>query len=67
MVDESQSSTIVFMREIFSYLGSSKSTFNLLKSIHESLKTVIYAENFYVVLMNGSERFVTFPYYRDVI
>lgn len=67
MVDESQSSTIAFMREIFSYLGSSKSTYNLLKSIHESLKTVLYTDNFYVVLMSGAERFVTFPYYRDVI
>jgi len=67
MVDESQSSTIAFMQEIFSYLGTSKSTYNLLKSIHESLKTVIYSENFYVVLMSGAERFVTFPYYRDVI
>jgi len=67
MVDESQSSTIAFMQEIFSYLSSSKSTYNLLKSIHNSLKTVIYSDNFYVVLMSGAERFVTFPYYRDVI
>lgn len=67
MVDESQSSTIAFMREIFAYLGSSKSTYNLLNSIHESLKTVLYADNFYVVLMTGAQRFVTFPYYRDVI
>lgn len=67
MVDESQSSTIAFMREIFSYLGSSKSTYNLLKCIHESLQTVLYAENFYVVLVGGARRFVTFPYYCDVI
>ncbi|KGJ91646.1 sensor domain-containing diguanylate cyclase [Colwellia psychrerythraea] len=67
MVDESQSSTIAFMREIFAYLGSSKSTFNLLNSIHQSLQTVLYAENFYVVLMTGAQRFVTFPYYRDVM
>jgi len=67
MVDESQSSTIAFMQEIFAYLGTSKSTYNLLKSIHESLKTVIYSENFYVVLMSGADRFVTFPYYQDVI
>jgi len=67
MVDESQSSTIAFMQEIFAYLGTSKSTYNLLKSIHDSLKTVLYADNFYVVLMSGAERFVTFPYYRDVI
>ncbi len=67
MVDESESSTIAFMQEIFSYLGSSKSTYNLLQSIHKSLKTVLYAENFFVVLMSGAERFVTFPYYQDVI
>ncbi|MCP4989817.1 MAG: GGDEF domain-containing protein, partial [Colwellia sp.] len=67
MVDQSQSSTIAFMQEIFAYLGTSKSTYNLLKSIHESLKTIIYSENFYVVLMSGADRFVTFPYYRDVI
>ncbi len=67
MVDESQSSTIAFMQEIFAYLGTSKSTYNLLKSIHESLKSIIYSENFYVVLMSGADRFVTFPYYRDVI
>lgn len=67
MVDESTSSTIAFMQEIFAYLGSSKSTDNLLKSIHHSLKTVIYADNFYVVVMSGAERFATFPYYRDVI
>ncbi len=67
MVDESQSSTIAFMQKIFAYLGSSKSTDNLLKSIHQSLKTVIYADNFYVVVMSGAERFATFPYYRDVI
>jgi diguanylate cyclase (GGDEF)-like protein len=66
MVDESQSSTIAFMQEIFAYLGTSKSTYNLLNSIHESLKTVLYSENFYVVLMSGADRFVTFPYYRDV-
>jgi len=67
MVDESQSSTIAFMQEIFAYLGTSKSTYNLLKSIHQSLKTVLYSENFYVVLMSGADRFVTFPYYRDVM
>jgi diguanylate cyclase (GGDEF)-like protein len=67
MVDESESSTIAFMQEIFSYLGSSKSTYNLLQSIHKSLKAVLYAENFYVVLISGAERFVTFPYYQDVM
>jgi|GEM_PF-1522825 len=67
MVDENQSSTIAFMREIFAYLGTSKSTYNLISSIHESLQTVLYAENFFVVLVSSSERYVTFPYYQDVI
>jgi len=67
MVDDSQSSTVAFMREIFAYLGTSKSTFNLLSSIHQSLKEVLYAENFYVVLVSASTRYVTFPYYQDVI
>jgi len=67
MVDESQSSTIAFMREIFAYLGTRKSTYNLIHSIHESLKTVLYAENFFVVIVNSSERYVTFPYYQDII
>ena len=67
MVDESESSTIAFMREIFSYVSNSKTTYNLLESIHKSLKKVLYAENFFVVLMSGAERFVTFPYYQDVI
>jgi diguanylate cyclase (GGDEF)-like protein len=66
MADEQHTSTIAFMREIFAYLGSSKSTYNLLNSIHESLKTVLYADNFFVVLLSSSERYVTFPYYQDV-
>ncbi len=67
MVDDSQSSTVAFMREIFAYLGTSKSTYKLLSSIHQSLKSVLYAENFFVVLVSSSERYVTFPYYQDVI
>lgn len=67
MVDESQSSTVAFMREIFAYLSTSKSTYNLISSIHDSLKTVLYAENFFVVMVSSSERYVTFPYYQDVL
>lgn len=62
-----ESGTIAFMREIFSYMSSSKSTYSLLNSIHESLKSVIYAENFFVVLLNSAEKYVSFPFYKDVI
>ena len=66
MVDNSNSSTIAFMREIFAYLGTSTSTYKLLDSIHTSLRSVLYAENFFVVLVSASKRYVNFPYYRDV-
>ena len=66
MVDNSNSSTVAFMREIFAYLGTSTSTFKLLDSIHTSLRSVLYAENFFVVLVSASKRYVNFPYYRDV-
>jgi len=61
-----QSKTVAFMKEIFSYMNSSDSTSSLLNSIHQSLQSVIYAENFFVVLLNNSKRYVTFPFYRDV-
>jgi diguanylate cyclase (GGDEF)-like protein len=67
MVNDRGSSTLAFMREIFAYLSTSNSTYNLIHSIHESLKTVLYAENFFVVLVSSSERYVTFPYYQDSI
>jgi len=66
IVLEEQSSTVAFMKEIFSYMNSSDSTYALLNSIHQSLQSVIYAENFFVVLLNSSKRYVTFPFYRDV-
>jgi diguanylate cyclase len=66
MVEKDHSSTVAFMREIFAFLGSSESTYNLLSSIHQSLKAVIYAENFFVVLLSTTKRYVTFPYYRDI-
>jgi len=66
MVEKNNDTTVAFMREIFAFLGSSESTYNLLSSIHQSLKSVLYAENFFVVLLSAKERYVTFPYYRDV-
>lgn len=66
MVKQNNDTTIAFMREIFAFLGSSESTYNLLSSIHQSLKAVLYAENFFVVLLSAKKRYVTFPYYRDV-
>ena len=61
-----QSATVNFMREILSYMGNCDSTFSLLHSIHKSLKSIIYAENFFVALLNSTKRYVTFPYYCDV-
>jgi len=66
MVANNNSATVAFMKEIFALLGSSESTYKLLSSIHQSLKSVIYAENFFVVLLSSTERYVTFPYYRDI-
>jgi len=66
VVIEEQSGTVAFMKEIFSLMNSSNSTYSLLNSIHQSLQSVIYAENFFVVLLNSQKRYVTFPFYKDV-
>jgi len=62
-----EANTVAFMKEIFSYMSSSECTHSLLNSIHKSLKSVIYAENFFVVLLNSSEKYVSFPFYKDEI
>jgi len=67
MHQSSETATVAFMNEIFSYMSSCDTTHALLDSIHHSLQSVIYAENFFVVLLNYNERYVTFPFYRDVI
>jgi len=61
-----QTATVNFMSEIFSYMDSSESTFTLLNSIHQSLKSILYAENFFVVLVSSTKRYVTFPYFHDI-
>ena len=66
MVENNNTATIAFMKEIFAFLSSSESTYKLLSSIHQSLRSVLYAENFFVVLLSSTERYVTFPYYRDI-
>jgi diguanylate cyclase (GGDEF)-like protein len=47
-------------------MDSSESTFTLLNSIHQSLKSILYAENFFVVLVSSTKRYVTFPYFHDI-
>jgi len=60
-----QLKTIAFMKDVFSYMSSSDSTATLLNSVHHSLKTLIYADNFFVVLLNSTTNIITFPYYQD--
>jgi len=57
--------TIAFMKDVFSYMSSSDSTAALLNSVHQSLKSLIYADNFFVVLLNTNTRVFSFPYYQD--
>lgn len=47
-----------------SFLGI-KDLNSLYKIIHETLKEIIYAENFYVALIDESEDILFFPYYID--
>lgn len=60
-----EANTVAFMKEILSYMSSSDCTHSLLNAIHRSLKSVIYAENFFVVLLNSTEKYVSFPFYKD--
>ena len=57
--------TIAFMKNVFSSMSSSDSTDALLSSVHKSLKSLIYVENFFVVLLNCNKRLFTFSYYQD--
>ena len=65
MAHGEQSATVAFMREIFAFMGNCDSTFALLHSIHQSLKSILYAENFFVVLLSSTKRYVSFPYFCD--
>ena len=51
--------------EITEGIATSSNLDELLKLIHESLKKVIYAENFFIALFDPSTKLFSFPYWVD--
>lgn len=51
--------------EIINGVTSTSNLEELLKLIHRSLSTVIYAENFFIALYNDTTELFNFPYYVD--